>query len=159
MPAPHPLPLPLLLRRGWRRRCLRCGEGPLFTRWIVALERCPSCGLQYQRNQGDIWIWVILTDRLPIMAGVVAVYFGFQATNASLAAAFFVLLAIPLIATMRQRQGLAFALDYIWRIWMPDPSDEIHGREYVIPSRPIRLEENGDGHSVYGDPGRADEEQ
>ena len=127
------VPKTLVLWRGWRRRCPRCGEGPLFIRWIRAHERCPACGVVYLRNYGDIWIWTIFTDRVPIFAGIVAVYFGFQSTNWWIAGAFFLALFLPLILTMRERQGLAIALDYVWRIYMPDPSDEIHdGREYVV---------------------------
>ena len=127
------VPIGLVLRRGWRRRCPRCGEGPLFRRWIKAYERCPVCKVIYLRNYGDIWIWVIFTDRIPIFAGIVAVYFGFQSTNWMIAAGFFVAMFVPLFGTMRERQGLAIALDYLWRIYMPDPSDEIHdGREWVI---------------------------
>ena len=127
------VPIGLVLRRGWRRRCPRCGEGALFRKWIHAFERCPVCNVIYLRNYGDIWIWVIFTDRIPIFAGIVAVYFGFQSTRWWFAAAFFIAMFVPLIATMRERQGLAIALDYIWRIYMPDPSDEIHrGREAVI---------------------------
>jgi uncharacterized protein (DUF983 family) len=114
------------LLRGIRRRCPRCGEGALFRRWIDSYERCAVCGLQYQRNHGDLWIWLILTDRIPMLVGIVAMYFGFRTTNWIVATAFFAVLIIPLIATMRERQGLAIALDYISRVWFPDPSDEIH---------------------------------
>ena len=72
-------------------------------------------------------MYTIITDRLPILLGVVLVYFGFQARNWIVAAAFFVAMAVPLIATISHRQGLAIALDYLSRVYFPDPSDEIHG--------------------------------
>lgn len=122
-----------VLHRGWRKRCPRCGEGPLFLRWIKPHERCPACGVLYLRNYGDIWMFVIITDRIPIFFGIVALYFGFRSTNWIYATLFFIALFVPMIATMRERQGLAIALDYLWRIYMPDPSDEIHdGRDYVV---------------------------
>lgn len=87
----------------------------------------------YLRNYGDIWMFVIITDRIPIFFGIVTLYFGYRSTNWIFATLFFIALFIPMIATMRERQGLAIAFDYLWRIWMPDPSDEIHdGRGYVI---------------------------
>ncbi|HJQ39580.1 MAG TPA: DUF983 domain-containing protein [Thermoanaerobaculia bacterium] len=123
----------VVLRRGWRRRCPRCGEGALFLRWIKPHERCPACGVIYLRNYGDIWMFVIITDRIPIFFGIVALYFGFRSTNWIYATLFFIALFVPMIATMRERQGLAIACDYLWRIYMPDPSDEIHdGRDYVV---------------------------
>jgi uncharacterized protein (DUF983 family) len=110
-----------------RGRCPRCGEGPLFVRWITAHERCSACGLQFERNYGDTWMFIILLDRVPILFGIVAVYFGFRATHWLTATAFFIILATPMIATIRHRQGLALALDYLSRLYMPDPSDELHG--------------------------------
>jgi uncharacterized protein (DUF983 family) len=133
------VPKGLVLARGLRRRCPRCGEGPLFRKWIHAHPRCPACNVTLLRNQGDIWIWIILTDRIPIAAGVIAVYFGWQSTNWIGAAVFFVALFTPLIATLRERQGLAIALDYLWRIYAKDPADEIHdGRGAVINVREAR---------------------
>ncbi|HEX6177658.1 MAG TPA: hypothetical protein VF057_04825 [Thermoanaerobaculia bacterium] len=116
-----------ILSRGLRRRCPRCGEGALFRRGIEAFERCASCNLLFERNYGDTWMYTIITDRVPIFLGIVLVYFGFQAANWMVATGFFVALAVPLIATISHRQGLAIALDYLSRLYLPDPSDEIHG--------------------------------
>jgi uncharacterized protein (DUF983 family) len=132
-PAQPPLHARTVILRGLRRRCPRCGEGPLFRRWIEAYDRCPACGVLYLRNYGDIWMWVLLTDRVPIFLGIVALYFGFRSYNWATVAGFALALAIPIIGTMRERQGLAFALDYLWRISLRDPTDEIHdGRGTVI---------------------------
>jgi uncharacterized protein (DUF983 family) len=126
------IPIALVLRRGIRRRCPRCGVGPLFKRWIEAHERCSACGVLFQRNYGDIWFFLLVMDRVPIFLGIVALYFGFRSTNWFGGIAFFIALFVPLFATMRERQGLAIAADYLARIYMPDPSDEIHQREYVV---------------------------
>lgn len=115
-----------VLRRGVRRRCPRCGEGALFRRGITAHERCSECGLLYQRDQGDTWIFTIIMDRIPLLGGIAAVYFGFQAHSWWLAALFWTALVLPTIATIRERQGLALALNYLSRLYFPDPSDEIH---------------------------------
>ena len=122
------------LKRGFRRRCPRCGDGPLFQQWIKTYERCPVCNLLYQRDHGDIWIFIILMDRLPIGLGVILVYLGFRSASTLGAIALFVALGVPLIATIRERQGVALALDYLSRVYFPDPSDEIHqGGDYVRP--------------------------
>ena len=45
-------PWPLLLRRGLRRQCPRCGGGNVFvTRWSLK-DRCPACGYLFQREPG-----------------------------------------------------------------------------------------------------------
>lgn len=38
--------------RARRLRCPRCGEGPLYRSWFTMHERCPHCGLQYERAPG-----------------------------------------------------------------------------------------------------------
>ena len=124
--APKPR-LRTLLRNGWRRRCPRCGEGELFQQFLKVRDRCSSCGLQLQRNRGDLWMFMIITDRIPILFGVAAVYFGFHPQTWPAIVGFFTLMALPLLATIRQRTGIALALDYLVRVYMPDPSDEIHG--------------------------------
>ena len=108
-------PLSVILRRGLRRRCPRCGEGPLFRRGISAHDRCSACGLVYQPDRGDTWLFMIITDRLPIFLGIIMVYFGFHPQTLPAIIGFFALIALPLIATIRERQGLALALDYYVR--------------------------------------------
>jgi len=108
-------PLGVILKRGLRRRCPRCGEGPLFRRGINTYDRCSVCDLVYQPDRGDTWFFMIITDRLPIFAGIIAVYFGFHPQTWPAISAFFAAVALPVVATIRERQGLALALDYFVR--------------------------------------------
>ena len=114
-----------VLWRGARRRCPHCGRGPLFVRWIRFHPRCSACGLVFLRNQGDTWLFWIVMDRIPILAGIAAIYFGFRITGWLSGALFFLSIAGPLILTMPQRQGIALALSYLSRVWFRDPSDAI----------------------------------
>ena len=59
------------LRRGISKRCPHCGVGPIFSGWAHHLERCPACGLVYERNPGDTWAFTIIGDRIPIAAIIV----------------------------------------------------------------------------------------
>lgn len=120
-----------ILRRGLKRRCPRCGEGALFRRGIEVNLRCSDCDLLFQRDYGDTWLFMIITDRIPILFGIAIMYFGFHNASWMANVAFFALIATPLLATLRQRQGLALALDYVSRIYLRDPSDEIHRGAYV----------------------------
>ena len=122
--APRPR-VRTVLWRGVRRRCPHCGQGPLFARWIRFHPRCPRCGLVYLRNQGDTWLYWIVMDRIPILAGIAAIYFGFRITGFLSGLLFFLAIAGPLFATMRERQGVALALSYLSRVWFRDPSDTI----------------------------------
>lgn len=122
-----------IVGRGWRRRCPRCGEGPLFRRGIAFHDRCSACGLQYQRNNGDTWMFMMITDRIPMLAAIAIMYFGFISSTWLGTGVFIVAAATPILATIRERQGLALALDYLSRIYFRDPSDEIHTAEtYVL---------------------------
>jgi uncharacterized protein (DUF983 family) len=35
-----------------RRRCPRCGQGHIFSGWFSMNERCPVCGLEFERETG-----------------------------------------------------------------------------------------------------------
>jgi uncharacterized protein (DUF983 family) len=121
-----------VLRRGLRRRCPRCGEGALFRRGIQVHERCSECHLLFQPNYGDTWMFMIITDRIPMLFGIAALYFGFVADGWLGTTAFFVAIATPMLATIRQRQGLALAIDYLVRVYLREAPAEIHvGREYA----------------------------
>ena len=112
------------LMRGWRRRCPRCGEGELFRRRLEINSACSACGLQFQPNEGDTLMFMMLTDRIPILIGVILVYFlGFRSNSVAITLAFLAAMTVPLIATLRNRQGLALAMVYLSRIYLGDLSD------------------------------------
>jgi uncharacterized protein (DUF983 family) len=114
-----------VVARGARRRCPHCGEGPLFKGWFTMFDACPVCRLVYERNHGDTWFFWILSDRIPIGAGIVLLYFGFRATTWLSAAIFLLAMVVPLIWSMPYRKGIAIALAYLSRVYLPDPSDEL----------------------------------
>jgi len=138
MPVPQPAKPKLgrVLLNGWRKRCPRCGEGALYSKGLKVNERCSACNLVLQRDHGDTWFFMIITDRIPMLFGIAAVYFGFQPDNPLTIIGFFLLMAAPLLATLRERKGVALALDYLVRVYMPDPSDEIHGGRSTTPTAP-----------------------
>lgn len=41
-----------ILSRGLMRRCPVCGSGKLFSKWFNLAERCPRCGLRFEREPG-----------------------------------------------------------------------------------------------------------
>ena len=48
----------LLFWRALRRRCPVCGQGRLFRRWFLMVDRCPRCGFRFERVEGH-WIGAI----------------------------------------------------------------------------------------------------
>lgn len=121
-----------ILKRGWARKCPRCGLGPLFRRGIAFHQRCSACDLQFQRNNGDTWMFMIITDRIPMLLAIAIMYFGFVTSTWLGTTIFALAVAVPMIATIRQRQGLALALDYLSRIHFRDPSDKIHTTSHYV---------------------------
>ncbi len=46
---------PTALARAALRRCPVCGHGGLFRLWFQMVERCPGCGLRFERIEGH-WL-------------------------------------------------------------------------------------------------------
>ena len=114
------------LIRGWRRRCPRCGEGELFRRRLETFDSCSKCDLQFQPNHGDTLMFMVITDRIPILFGVIAVYFlGFRSSSLPITIAFLIAMTLPLLATLRQRQGLALSMVYLSRLYFGDLSESV----------------------------------
>jgi uncharacterized protein (DUF983 family) len=114
-----------VVTRGWQKRCPHCGQAPIFKGWVTAHERCVVCGLVFHRKQGDTWFFWIVTDRIPLLFGIAAVYFGFRVTHWIIGILFLLALVVPLVATIPRRQGVAIALAYLSRVYWRDASDHI----------------------------------
>jgi uncharacterized protein (DUF983 family) len=54
-PRLRTLTVPVLLWRGFRRRCPQCGSSGCFETWFRIRERCPRCHFPLQREEG-FWI-------------------------------------------------------------------------------------------------------
>ncbi len=110
--------LRLLLRRGLRRRCPRCGEGALFRRYTTLLPRCPACGYPYAEREGSCYFFHYLST-----AAITGVFLGVAGYGLIVHPRLFaehpvaawtplVLAQVALIlATSPLRKALAMALD------------------------------------------------
>jgi uncharacterized protein (DUF983 family) len=112
------------LRRGLRKRCPHCGEGPLFAGWSH-FERCSSCGLVFTSNPGDTWAFIILGDRLPIAVMIVLIYFGVVRSYPVLGLTIVAVLLALLVWTAPNRWGASIALHYLSRVYWPEAADPI----------------------------------
>jgi uncharacterized protein (DUF983 family) len=57
--------------RGLLKRCPRCGQDRLFSRWTAMLAACPRCGLVFEAEEG-YWVgamtWNIIITELLFVA-------------------------------------------------------------------------------------------
>jgi len=61
------LPALTLFGRAVRRRCPNCGGRPLFRSWVKMVPRCPSCGLELNREEsgyslGGFWLNMLFAE-------------------------------------------------------------------------------------------------
>ncbi len=113
------------LGRGIRKRCPHCGEGPIFSGFSHHIERCPVCGLVYERNPGDTWAFTVIGDRLPIAVIIVLIYFGVSGSHPVLGYGAIAVLGVVLVWTAPNRWGVGIALHYLSRVFWPDPEDPV----------------------------------
>jgi uncharacterized protein (DUF983 family) len=51
-------------------RCPHCRRGPIYRLPYVAHERCPVCGLAFQRDEGDFWGGVVFSYGYACIVGL-----------------------------------------------------------------------------------------
>jgi uncharacterized protein (DUF983 family) len=61
--------------RGWLKRCGVCGQGHLFRRWFWMKERCPRCGLKFERIEGH-WTGDIGVNTIVSFGALLVVLLG-----------------------------------------------------------------------------------
>lgn len=64
------------LLRGLARRRLRCGAGRLFRGWFHLRERCPRCGLRFEREEGGFLGALTLNHAMTAAAWLVVLVVG-----------------------------------------------------------------------------------
>lgn len=108
---------------GWRRLCPHCGEAKLFESWFTLRPKCPVCGLRFEQRTGDTWAFWLIGDRVFIALLLLIIVLGLRSHTAMHVVTLFVVVVIPLVATMPHRLGVCVALDYLSRIWFGQASE------------------------------------
>ncbi len=66
-PPPDDRPMSPAMLRGWRRRCLACGEGALLEGYLRVRDHCPACGeaLHHHRaDDGPAYLTILIVGKL-----------------------------------------------------------------------------------------------
>jgi uncharacterized protein (DUF983 family) len=64
-----------MLARALLRRCLRCGSGGIFCRWVELVDACPGCGAPFAREEG-YWIGALIVNTGATQLLFFAVFLG-----------------------------------------------------------------------------------
>lgn len=70
----------LMLWRGLRRKCARCGEGKLFHGWFRMVPDCPNCELHFEKEPG-YWVGAVAINTAVIGVVFIAVFIAFSAAT------------------------------------------------------------------------------
>lgn len=125
-----------MLARGLARRCPVCGQGGLFRRWFTMVERCPRCGLRFERIEGH-WLGALGLNTIVsfaalfvvVVAGLVLSHPGYAMVPLAVAAGATAVL-VPL-AFYPFSKTLWTAIDLLMRPLAPGeaaPAAELGGR-------------------------------
>lgn len=55
-----------MMTRGLFGKCPVCGSGHLFHRWVIMVDRCPSCSFLFERLEGH-WIGAIAVNTVAVI--------------------------------------------------------------------------------------------
>ena len=60
--------------RALRRRCPHCAATGVWKNWLVMRERCPACGLRFDRGEPDYFLGVYLVNFVLAELGFAALF-------------------------------------------------------------------------------------
>ena len=102
------------IRRGLRGRCLRCGQGRLFTRYLKQADSCAACGEDYsaiRADDGPAWLTILIVGH--VIVGLVLIVESHSHWPAWVGMSVFPLLAAALALFLLPRAKGAF-IAAIW---------------------------------------------
>ena len=74
-----------LIGRALLARCPVCGQNKIFTRWLKMADRCPRCGLVFERQEGHFIGAVGLNTVITAAALMAAIIVGLVLSSPDLA--------------------------------------------------------------------------
>lgn len=115
------------IRRGWRGRCPRCGEGGLFGAFLKMCSRCPACGLDLEPFRADdapAYFTILAVGHIIVPLVLILERYGEQPPlwfHAVLWLPLSVVLALLLLPRIK---GGVIALLWVYRVAAPKPSPD-----------------------------------
>ena len=116
----------ILVSRGLRKRCPRCGDGEIFGRWHEVRPACESCGLELETRSADCWGFMYISTAV-LTGFFFLVMLAYRPQSLLLGRILLFLAGLALIGlTLPYRKALALALDFLAD---PDVESEESGHQ------------------------------
>lgn len=105
---------PRAMLRGIMGRCPRCGEGPLFAKFLKPVDRCRDCSQDWSLQCADdfpAYVSIFVTGHLmaPVIIALVSADWLSTAATATVVLA---LSLVLLLATLQPAKGMIIALQW-----------------------------------------------
>jgi uncharacterized protein (DUF983 family) len=134
----------LMIARGIVRHCPRCGSDHLFSSWFKLRERCPGCGMRFEREEG-FWLGGYVINFATGEAGILvllATLIGMLANGGHLNAILFISLGafiavVGPVLTFPSSRTIWSAIDLIMR---PLSEEEVVAAQAAVAEAALRDE-------------------
>jgi len=60
--------------RALRRHCPACGASGVWNSWLRTMERCPRCGIQFDRGESDYFLGAYMLNLVAAELGFAALF-------------------------------------------------------------------------------------
>ena len=114
------------MRRGWRGRCPRCAEGPLFGAFLKMRSHCPTCGLvldPYRADDAPAYFTIFAVGHIIVPLVLILERYGNQPPLWFHAVLWLPLSVVMALILLPRIKGAVIALLWAHRIAAPKSPD------------------------------------
>jgi uncharacterized protein (DUF983 family) len=100
--------------RAMRGKCPRCGEAPLFRKWLKPVDVCPACGQDWSIQRADdfpAYIAILVTGHL-IAPLIILLAVDVRLSSGALAAIILPVAAATMLAILQPAKGAVIATQW-----------------------------------------------
>jgi uncharacterized protein (DUF983 family) len=111
-------PLRPALLRGWKRKCPKCGSGPLFRGYLTVRKSCAVCGQEFHHHRADdgpAWATVMITGHLMAPA-MLFTFITFRPPGWLMGIGFSVLFSLLALYLLPRIKGMFVAVQWAKRM-------------------------------------------
>ncbi len=111
-------PIKPALLRGWKRKCPKCGNGPMLRDYLKVRDECPVCGeelFHHRADDGPAWATILVAGHLlaPLM---LFVFITFRPEGWMMALGFSVVFLALALFLLPRIKGMFVALQWSRRM-------------------------------------------